>query len=118
MDGGAAILEEKIRNIKPEAVCIVGKSIWETIWKVKKGKKLGKEDFHWGWQDDEMWLGREVNEHGHVKWPGSRTFVTTSTSGLAASLTPAEKLAIWTPLGEWFSARRKEREEVKDEQDE
>ena len=32
--------------------------------------------------------------------------MTTSTSGLAASLKPAEKEAIWRPFGEWVQQRR------------
>ena len=35
MAAGTPILEEKIRTFKPEAVCIVGKSIWQAIWRWK-----------------------------------------------------------------------------------
>lgn len=105
---GAVVLEEKITLYKPQAVVIVGKGIWETIWVVKKRqKRFNDPNFHWGWQDEDMQLGRTV-EGGRVTWPGAKTFVATSTSGLAATLTPAEKLAIWKPLGEWMAARREE----------
>jgi thymine-DNA glycosylase len=105
---GAVILEEKVRRFKPEAIAIVGKGIWETLWQARTGTKLKPAQFKWGWQDEEAWLGRTVDDDGEVPWPGARTFVTTSTSGLAASMKPAEKLEVWKPLGEWFTERRKE----------
>ncbi|KIW31161.1 uncharacterized protein PV07_02830 [Cladophialophora immunda] len=110
MEEGAVILDKKIALYKPEAVVIVGKGIWEAIWMAKKGqKRFNDPDFHWGWQDEEMQLGR-VWEDGHLAWAGAKTFVATSTSGLAATLTPAEKLAIWKPLGDWMTVKRKESE--------
>ncbi|EXJ90060.1 TDG/mug DNA glycosylase [Capronia epimyces CBS 606.96] len=109
LEEGALILDQKIAQCQPEAVAIVGKGIWEAIWMVKKGQKKFKDpDFHWGWQDEEMQLGRRVDESGRVIWAGAKTFVATSTSGLAATLTPAEKLAIWKPLGDWVTRRREE----------
>ena len=52
MEDCVPMLEAKIRRWRPEAVCIVGKGIWERIFKVKSGRKLGKDcDFHFGWQD-------------------------------------------------------------------
>lgn len=105
---GVSIIERKLRDFRPEAVCIVGKGIWEVIWKVKTGKKLTNNDFRWGWQDDHMWLGRQDGTTSTESWEGARTFVTTSTSGLAASLRPQEKLEIWRPLGEWFTERRQQ----------
>lgn len=113
---GAGILEEKIRAIRPEAVCIVGKQIWEALWLAKTGQKLKKDKFKWGWQDEEAWLGRVEDGDGQVTWPGARTFVATSTSGLSASMRPHEKLAVWRPLGEWFTERRgRQRVEVEAE---
>ncbi|KAI5864798.1 DNA glycosylase [Durotheca rogersii] len=86
-------------------------------------------EFHYGWQDDEPGLGAvlpgelpeddaaageegegDVPDDGETPWPGSRIFVATSTSGLAASLRPAEKEQIWKILGDWCVKRRKERE--------
>ena len=120
-EAGAVVLERKIREVKPEAVCIVGKGIWEVIWKVKLGRKMRNGEFRWGWQEEGMWLGRGRGEEQgggggevvdgrqkDIEWNGARTFVATSTSGLAATLRPEEKLAIWKPLGEWFSLRRAE----------
>jgi TDG/mug DNA glycosylase family protein len=107
MEEGAIILEKKMAAVKPKAVVIVGKGIWEAIWMMKKGqKKFRDPDFHWGWQDESMQLGRTLDADGNVSYPGARTFVATSTSGLAATLSPAQKLAIWKPLGEWMTAER------------
>jgi G:T/U-mismatch repair DNA glycosylase len=115
MVAGTAKLDEKFLKYKPEAVCIVGKGIWEAIWRYRYGKNPGKEDFKYGWQDEEHNMGKcpkdgeqELDSNGNV-WKGSRVFVTTSTSGLAASLKPAEKEAIWRPFGEWVQKRRTER---------
>ncbi|KAL1612841.1 uracil DNA N-glycosylase Thp1 [Paraconiothyrium brasiliense] len=106
MVAGAGELEAKFREFRPEAVCIVGKGIWEAIWKYRKGRAVRKEEFRYGWQDEEMNMGMV---DGEQHWPGSKVFVTTSTSGLAANLTPAEKEAIWKPFGEWVQKRREER---------
>ena len=111
LEGGVPILEEKIRRFKPEVACIVGKGIWDTIYRVKVGggkKVQSKEDFKYGWQAEEMWLGRTVDEEtGQVEWHGARTFVATTTSGLAAGMRPPEKEAIWKELGDWVVARRR-----------
>ncbi|KIX07319.1 uncharacterized protein Z518_01972 [Rhinocladiella mackenziei CBS 650.93] len=107
LEEGAVILERKIAEFKPEAVAIVGKGIWEAIWMMKKEKKkFNDPDFHWGWQHEEMQVGRTKDGEGNILWAGAKTFVATSTSGLAATLTPAEKLAIWKPLGDWVTRRR------------
>ncbi|ETN46442.1 uncharacterized protein HMPREF1541_00626 [Cyphellophora europaea CBS 101466] len=113
---GAGILEEKIREFKPQAVCIVGKQIWEALWLARTGKKLKKDLFKWGWQDEDNWLGRIVDDDEHVLWPGARTFVSTSTSGLSASMKPHEKLEVWLPLGEWFKERTERGEQTGVEQ--
>ena len=115
MAEGAGILETKIRAFRPEAVAIVGKSIWEAIWQARTGKKMKKEQFKYGWQDDEARLGRVVDEAGNGEWEGANTYVTTTTSGLAATMRPAEKLEIWRPLGKWFTERRQEVDESKGE---
>ncbi|CAG5172540.1 uncharacterized protein ALTATR162_LOCUS7488 [Alternaria atra] len=111
---GTAKLDAKFLKYKPEAVCIVGKGIWEAIWRYRYGKNLGKKDFKYGWQDEEHNMGKtkdgeEEKDTDCNVWKGSRVFVTTSTSGLAASLKPAEKEAIWKPFGEWVQKRRAER---------
>lgn len=107
MDVSVGALEDKIRRWRPEAVCIVGKGIWESIWRVKKGRKLGKSDeFEFGWQ--------EGGNMGVVEgeWDGARTFVTMSTSGLVAAYKPTEKERVWKILGEWVQERRRARGET------
>jgi thymine-DNA glycosylase len=117
MDAGVAILEDKARKWRPEIMCIVGKSIWESIWRVRHGKGLSKGEFKYGWQKDaeNMGLGM-LQEDERVEgvdyggeWTGAKVFVATSTSGLAASLSPAEKQAIWRELGEYVERRRLQR---------
>lgn len=112
MDAGVTILEEKIRRFRPEAVAIVGKSVWESIWRVRHGRGITKAEFAYGWQDVH---GESRSGAGDVDsgcWAGARVFVATSTSGLAASLLPAEKEAIWNELGSWVAQRRAERGEM------
>ncbi|KAF2839474.1 DNA glycosylase [Patellaria atrata CBS 101060] len=112
MAAGTPVLEEKIRKYKPEAVCIVGKSIWESIWRYRYGRNLKPSEFKYGWQDEKENMGKtdalEIDAEGEA-WQGAKVFVTTSTSGLAASLKPAEKEAIWRPFGDWVNERRAER---------
>ncbi|KAJ9152059.1 G/U mismatch-specific uracil DNA glycosylase [Pleurostoma richardsiae] len=125
MDAGVAILEEKVRRWRPEAVCVVGKSIWESVWRVRHGRAVGKGEFRYGWQEEAENMGvlREGDE-GEEKqegvvydpdWKGARVFVASSTSGLAATLRPPEKERIWRELGAWVERRRAEREAVKSE---
>lgn len=112
---GAKILDEKMATYRPEAACISGKGVWEAVWCFKTGKKKMPKDgelaFRYGWQADELWLGRIVDqESGKVVWKGSRTFVAPSTSGLNAGMSPAEKEEAWRPMGEWMRKKREERE--------
>jgi mismatch-specific thymine-DNA glycosylase len=112
MAAGTASLDAKFLKYKPEAVCIVGKGIWEAIWRYRYGKNMAKKDFKYGWQDEKHNMGRSEEEQLDAEgntWDGSKVFVTTSTSGLAANLKPAEKEAIWKPFGEWVQKRRNER---------
>jgi G:T/U-mismatch repair DNA glycosylase len=112
---GTPILDRKIRIYRPEAVCIVGKSIWEAIWQYHHGKKPSKTEFSYGWQDERHNMGLlpvEGEEEVKDGWGGARVFVATSTSGLAAFPKPAEKEAIWRPFGEWVQKRRQERASV------
>ena len=109
MDEGVAVLEEKIRRWRPEAVCVVGKGIWESVWRVKHGKAIKKEEFKYGWQDDAERMGLIETKDGQGEWEGARVFVATTTSGLAAGMRPHEKEDIWRVLGEWVMRRRRER---------
>lgn len=114
MADGTPVLDAKFRKFKPEAVCIVGKGIWEAIWRYRYGRPPKPAEFEWGWQDEKENMGKseegveEVGPDGKP-WKGARVFVTTSTSGLSASLKPAEKEAIWRPFGEWVKQRRAQR---------
>ncbi|KXT15189.1 hypothetical protein AC579_3943 [Pseudocercospora musae] len=100
---GTPILEEKVRKYRPEAVCIVGKGIWESIWRWRYKREIQKHEFRYGWQDEKERIGRTDD------WPGAVVFVATATSGLAANLRPHEKEAIWKPFGDWVKQRRRER---------
>lgn len=126
MDDGVEILEEKVREYKPEAVCVVGKSIWESLWRVKHGRAIKSSEFRYGWQDLGLNMGlssssaltsaeeeKEQEETVSEEWKGARVFVATSTSGLAATLKPHEKEAVWRELGGWVERRREERKEGK-----
>lgn len=110
MAAGTPILEAKIALYRPEAVCIVGKGIWEAIWRYRYGKNPTKEQFRYGWQDEKENMGRCDASSGTKEWRGARVFVTASTSGLSASLKPPEKAAIWLPFGQWVKQRRAERQ--------
>ncbi|KAL9605438.1 MAG: hypothetical protein Q9179_001350 [Wetmoreana sp. 5 TL-2023] len=107
MDDGVAVLEAKIALQKPEAIAIVGKSIWESIWRVRHGTNIKKDQFKYGWQDDSERMGVVIRDE--EQWPGARVFVATTTSGLAAGMRPHEKEEIWKKLGEWVARRRTER---------
>ncbi|OBT77258.1 hypothetical protein VF21_04110 [Pseudogymnoascus sp. 05NY08] len=114
MDDSVAVLEDKMRAFKPEAVCIVGKSIWESIWRVRHGRAIKKEEFRYGWQDEGEAMGKldglmEEGEEGEGGWKGARVFVATTTSGLATNPTQAEKEKIWRELGVWVEKRQGEK---------
>lgn len=112
---GAQVLDEKIRTLRPEAVMIVGKGIWEEWFRYKRGRKMNKSDgpFSYGWQDEALWVGRKKGV-----WEGARTFVATTTSALSTAHTTEERVAIWKPMGVWFAPKRqqwiKDREEEKE----
>ena len=123
MVAGTPILEEKVRKWRPEAVCLVGKGIWEAVWEYRKGRKMRKEEWEresgYGWQSWGEKMGRLEGKSGldgsgekeedNMGWDGAWTFVAASTSGASASLKPAEKEEIWRPLGEWVQKRRREK---------
>ena len=130
MVAGAAVLDKKIKKWKPETVCLVGKGIWEAVWKWKHGRGIRQEEFKYAFQDTSENMGRKKGSdnffggmNGEVRkgtkedsdgpkeedWDGARVFVATSTSGLAATLSMREKEEVWAKLGEWVQKRRKER---------
>ncbi|TGZ83103.1 DNA glycosylase [Ascodesmis nigricans] len=115
MEDGTPILEAKLKKWKPESVLIVGKGIWESIWKHKTGKKLTKEQFAFGWQKMRLGVteeGEEVDGMKMGKWEGARVFVGISTSGLVAGYSKQEKLKLFKELADWVDERRKERGET------
>jgi mismatch-specific thymine-DNA glycosylase len=103
MDAGVPVLEAKVAAQRPEVVCLVGKSIWEAVWRVRRGRGIRKEEFRYGWQGERENMGRCEG------WEGAPVFVATTTSGLAAGMRPPEKEAIWAELGRWVVKRRVER---------
>ena len=118
MDDGVEVLEEKVRSIRPEAVCLVGKGVWEAVervWMKRRGRGIGKEEkrkgkekFEYGWREKR--IGAE--KVGDDEWEGARLFVATTTSGLAAGMRPHEKEAVWKVLGDWALDKRKEGKET------
>lgn len=128
MDAGVAGLEAKVRAWRPEVVCVVGKGIWESVWRVRRrsggggggggGGGLGSE-FRYGWQGETENMGVGMADEGQRvegvaydggEWHGARVFVATSTSGLAATPRLEEKERIWRELGVWVERRRAERQ--------
>lgn len=109
MAAGTPVLEAKIRKFKPEAVCIVGKGIWEAVWRWRYGREIKRDEFRYGWQDDRERMGRVSGDEDEETWEGSPVFVASSTSGLSASLRPPEKEAIWKPFGNWVREKREQR---------
>jgi TDG/mug DNA glycosylase family protein len=109
MVAGAGVLDEKIRKAKPEVVCFVGKSIWEAVWQWKHGRKINASEFKYGFQDTKENMGKSETDPA---WQGTRVFVATTTSALAASMSIQQKQEIWRQLGEWVEKRREERKAV------
>lgn len=105
MDAGVAALELKARTWRPEVVCLVGKGIWESVWRVRHHGSPVARHFSYGWQNPRHNMGVVDGQ-----CDGARVFVASSTSGLAASLSPAEKQRIWNELGAWVKRRRSERQ--------
>lgn len=104
VDAGVPVLEAKIAAARPEAVCLVGKGIWEAVWRVRHGRAIRKEEFRYGWQDEAENMGRTAGS----EWGGAPVFVATTTSGLAATMSMAEKEVVWAELGAWVVKRRVE----------
>ncbi|KAJ6049192.1 hypothetical protein N7444_005908 [Penicillium canescens] len=57
MDAGVLVLEAKVKAQRPEVVCLVGKSIWEAVWRVRHGRAISKQEFQYGWQDQSENMG-------------------------------------------------------------
>ncbi|KKY18818.1 putative uracil dna glycosylase superfamily protein [Phaeomoniella chlamydospora] len=73
-----------------------------------KKKPPSRTEFHYGLQNPVYWLGRTTDPNtGEVTYAGARTFVVTTTSGLAAGMKLNEKEAIWKELGDWILEGRR-----------
>ena len=107
MDDSVLILEDKIRKFKPEAVCIVGKGIWDSIYRKMHGQKIPAKGFDYGWQEGEL-LGVIGAGYKEEAWGGARVFVSPSTSGLV-TIDQTVMAGIWKKLGDWANERRRER---------
>ncbi|KAK6512159.1 hypothetical protein TWF481_001050 [Arthrobotrys musiformis] len=105
MDEGVADLERKCRRYRPESVCLIGKAIWESVFRAKHGRKMTKTEFKFGWQHNKENMGVD-KKNGY---PGARVYVVVSTSGLAAGYSLEYKLQLWKDLGSWINKRRAER---------
>lgn len=97
------VLEAKIAQHKPEAVCFVSKGTYATVYKAKHRSPLNVNKFKWGWQDGEV-LGR------CERYPGARVYVVPSTSGRVTAPSRPEQDEIWKKLGSWVKERRTARE--------
>ncbi|KAF8454661.1 uracil-DNA glycosylase-like protein, partial [Kalaharituber pfeilii] len=122
---GAGRTVERVARWRPEAVCVVGRGVWEGFvgWVRREGKEgrnggvkgrvQGGKGFTWGWQGGEGEGEVRIIGDGAVAeemdgWKGARVYVVPSTSGLV-TMGYARKLELWRPLGEWVSRRRTER---------
>lgn len=90
---GAEELENRLAQVSPKIVCIVGKGIWEAIYKAKKGSALKKNDFDWGLQDQ-----KRLN----IKFAVENVYVVPSTSGLVGGVSRDEKLRLWVELKQFI----------------
>ena len=107
MDDSVPEVEDKIRKFRPVAVCIVGKGIWESIYRARHGEKVPK-NFKYGWQAEEERLGKVEGGEDGEDWAGARVFVAPSTSGLVTIPQPVMQ-EHWKQLGDWVNERRRER---------
>lgn len=105
IDAGVVVLQAKVAAQRPEVVCLVGKGIWEAVWRVRHGRAIRKQEFRYGWQDQTENIGRMPDSD----WVGARVFVATTTSGLAAGMSITQKEAVWAELGMWVAQRRVEK---------
>lgn len=86
---GVPLLESRIRQCAPKSICFIGKGIWESVYRVKKGKPLSKQ-FNWGLQP-------------HGEFGVDYVFVFPSTSGLVGGIPRAKKLQLWIELAEFLN---------------
>ena len=141
-EDGVIHLEWKIAKYKPEVVGIVGKEAWKAIFNIKMGRTLRDDEFHYGWQDEALWMGRvedgkvsitvEENRTNQnletevepdlmadvaagIDWVGAYVFVLPDSSIRFAEVSKLEKTGSWIELGDWIQERRVEDAESEDE---
>ncbi|KAK9367811.1 uracil-DNA glycosylase-like protein [Lipomyces kononenkoae] len=105
----AGELESRLRLYQPMAVCIVGKSIWEAIYRFKTGRKSLKSDqFKFGWQDDlvDFRFAGPEDDGDAAATDGPKIFVVPSTSGRVAAYSRTMKAELWKELGQYVKAIR------------
>lgn len=90
---GVPVLEDRIRSCSPEAICFIGKGIWETVYKYKNGKSLNNKGFTWGLQP----MGEFGVDH---------VYVFPSTSGLVGGIPRSLKLELWKQLAEFLRTNK------------
>lgn len=129
---GVAVLDDKIRTLRPQAVALVGKNVWENWFQYKTGRRFNakKDAFAYGWQEEEMQVGRTrtrtqmvVNGDENkdkdtvglgefeVEWAGAKTYVLPTSSAACAFWNKDgidTRIEFWKPLGEWFAPKRVE----------
>lgn len=91
MNESVPSLEHRITTNEPQMICIIGKGIWETIYKAKNKRPLPK-DFKLGYQEKTEFGGCE------------NVFVLPSTSGLVAGIPQKEKIRLWNEVGKFLNA--------------
>ncbi|KAK9481398.1 uracil-DNA glycosylase-like protein [Lipomyces japonicus] len=109
-------LEIKIATFRPISICIVGKGIWESIYRFKTGKILPQASFTYGWQsppfDFAQPIMMNVKSENHVMQSQHqlpRIFVVPSTSGRVAAYSRAMKSELWAELGSFINSERKKK---------
>lgn len=90
MNESVPSLEHRIATNGPQMICIIGKGIWETIYKTKHKRPLPKH-FKLGYQEN--------TEFGGC----SNVFVLPSTSGLVAGIPQKEKIRLWNEVGSFLN---------------
>ncbi|KAK9461795.1 uracil-DNA glycosylase-like protein [Lipomyces oligophaga] len=111
MVAGTPSLEAKLIAHSPEIVCIVGKGIWESIYKFKTGRKLISSEFTFGFQSDYGFDFASANSKSSKIVSKPKIFVIPSTSGRVAAYSRAMKSELWAQLGNEIQLVRRSRQE-------
>lgn len=103
---GAADLIQLVKRVKPKAIALTGKGIWDAMFRHLHARPLRKSDnFAFGWQVETIAL-----DHHDVDYCGGgrhcRVFVTMGTSGRVAAYSPAYKREVFNELGKWVNEER------------